>query len=90
MAAHHDTSGRPPASKKSKTDDGAASNNGSSYIPTERDSGLQFSVVFSMKEEKGALVKALELCKVRRHSVKVTGAHLVSMVWLRLVYSYRD
>jgi phenylalanine-4-hydroxylase len=63
MAAHHDTSSGPPATKKCKTDDGAASNNGSSYIPTERDSGLQFSVVFSMKEEKGALVKALELCK---------------------------
>ena len=65
MATHHETSGEPPAAKKGKVDDGAAPNGVSSYIPTEKDSASpQFSAVFSMKEEKGALVKALELCKV--------------------------
>ena len=57
-------SGRPPVSKKGKMEDGKAVNGSSSYIPTEKDDGPQFSVVFSMKEEKGALVRALELCKV--------------------------
>ena len=36
----------------------------SSYIPTEREDEQHFSVMFSMKEEKAALVRALELCKV--------------------------
>ena len=62
MSAHHDATNGPPATKRSKMDDGAVANG--SYIPTEKEDGLQFSVVFSMKEEKGALVKALELCKV--------------------------
>ena len=54
----------PPSAKKSRMDDGGDANGASSYIPTEKDGGPQFSVVFSMKEEKGALVRALELCKV--------------------------
>ena len=60
----------PPAAKKSKMDDAEASNGPTSsyaYIPTEKSDSPQFSVVFSMKEEKGALVKALELCKVSWH-----------------------
>ena len=61
MSAHHDSSEAPPATKKAKMDNGPESG---SYIPTEEENGPQFSVVFSMKEEKGALVKALELCKV--------------------------
>ena len=65
MAAHHKASSNPPATKKGKIEDKRALNGSSSYIPTERESSPQFSVVFSMKEEKGALVKALELCKVR-------------------------
>ena len=59
------TTDGPPAAKKSKMEDAEASNGPtSSYIPTETSDSPQFSVVFSMKEEKGALVKALELCKV--------------------------
>ena len=33
---------------------------------TEEDSKLRFTVVFSMKEGKGALVKALELCQAHQ------------------------
>ena len=62
---HHDSTEQPPATKKARMDDGPGEANGaSSYIPTEKEDGPQFSVVFSMKEEKGALVRALELCKV--------------------------
>ena len=67
MAAHHDSTSEPPAAKKGKMEDEAAPNGSSSYIPTEKDASPQFSVVFSMKEEKGALVRALELCKVWRY-----------------------
>ena len=65
---HHDSTEQPPATKKARMDDGPGEANGagaSSYIPTEKEDGPQFSVVLSMKEEKGALVRALELCKVR-------------------------
>ena len=60
MAARCDSTDAPPVRKRAKMDEGTDS----SYIPTEDDNGLRFTVIFSMKEEKGALVKALELCKV--------------------------
>ena len=44
-------------------EDGGETND-SSYIPTEKEKEPHFSVMFSMKEEKAALVRALELCKV--------------------------
>ena len=60
MVAHYDCTNAPPVRKRAKMDEGTDG----SYIPAEEDKGLRFTVVFSMKEEKGALVKALELCKV--------------------------
>lgn len=63
MSSHHSTTDGPPAAKRSKMEDRGEAND-SSYIPTEKDNEPQFSVMFSMKEEKGALVQALELCKV--------------------------
>ena len=60
MAAHYDCTDAPPVRKRAEMDEGTDG----SYIPGEEDNGLRFTVVFSMKEEKGALVKALELCKV--------------------------
>ena len=41
----------PPAEKKPKLD---------SYIPTQEDGGTNVSIIFSLKEEKGALARALK------------------------------
>ena len=63
MATHHDTSGEPLAAAKMVV--GETPGGSSTYVPmaTGKNSP-QFSVVFSMKEEKCALLKVLELCKV--------------------------
>ena len=44
-----------PAEKESKLD---------SYIPTEEDGSNSTSVIFSLKDEKGALAKALHAFEV--------------------------
>lgn len=45
-----------PAAKKPKLD---------SYIPTEEDGSQSTSVIFSLKDEKGALAKALRAFEVK-------------------------
>ena len=72
MSAHYDASSEiehAPGPKRAKVDDG---NGGYVSAETEREEAssqqqqLQhFSLVFSMPNEKGALVGALQLCKVR-------------------------
>ena len=90
MAAHHEASSDPPAAKKGKIEDERAYNGSSSYIPTEGETSPQFSVVFSMKNEKGALVKALELCKVSYQPTNVPFVSVFSITsslvkyWVRM------
>ena len=47
-----------PAAKKPKLD---------SYIPTEEDGSNSTSVIFSLKDEKGALAKALHVFEVNNY-----------------------
>ena len=51
-----------PSAKRAKMD------NGDAYIPTQEhtDGEPTFSVIFSLKEEKGALARALKPFEVRR------------------------
>ncbi len=49
-----------PPQKMAKLD------NGDSYIPTGVDGGPDTSLLFSLREEKGALIKALKPFEVRR------------------------
>ena len=59
-----------PPEKKLKLD---------SYIPTEQDGRQTTSVIFSLKEGKGALVRALRAFEVRRHTV-VTPPSLLHII----------
>lgn len=65
MATHYSSMDGPPSAKRSKMEDGSGGKrNDSSYTPTQKENEPQFSVVFSITEVKGGLLRALELCKV--------------------------
>ncbi len=51
-----------PSTKKARLD------NGDSYIPTEDGGGHGSSILFSLKEEKGALARSLKPFEVRPKS----------------------
>ena len=57
-----------PAAKKPKLD---------SYIPTEEDGSQSTSVIFSLKDEKGALAKALRAFEVKYRYMSQTMLLLI-------------
>ena len=69
---HMDTA--PPSRKRSR--DGEDEN---AYIPTQCNGGTGTTVIFSLKEEKGALVRALKPFEV---SIKGTVAYLIGFLIL--------
>lgn len=61
-----------PSPKRPKMSNGEAEEE-SSYIPTAEDGGGKLSIMFSLKQEAGALQKALSAFNVRVTSAPVNG-----------------
>ena len=75
MSAHYDGTENSPNPKKAKLDNGNGDYASTETNDVAANSPPHFSVVFSMTDEKGALVGVLQLCKVSTPVYIIVGRY---------------